>query len=79
MTAGSQALAHRTVTFTWPGDQQITSAWGANHTQNGTSVALTDVSYDGSIAAGAAYTNIGFQGTWSAGDAAPTSVGCSSS
>jgi endoglucanase len=79
VTAESQALSSWTVTFTWPGDQQITSAWGANYTQSGTSVTLTNVSYDGSIAAGAAYTNIGFQGTWSASDAAPTSVSCSSS
>jgi hypothetical protein len=75
-------------TFTWRGDQQITSAWGANYTHSGTSytqggasVTLTNVScsYDGSITAGAPYPNIGFQDTWSASDAAPTSVSRSSS
>jgi endoglucanase len=76
VTAGSQALANWTVTFTWPGDQQITSDWGLNYTQSGKSVTLTNLSYDGSIAAGASYTNIGFQGTWSASDALPTTVTC---
>jgi endoglucanase len=76
VTAGSQALSSWTVTFTWPGDQQITSDWGMNYTQSGKSVTLTNVGYDGSIAAGTSYTNIGFQGTFSASDAAPTVLSC---
>ena len=64
------------VTFTWPGDEQITSAWGANETQSGKTVTLTNVSYDGSIAAGATQSNIGFQGTWSSSDAVPATVTC---
>ncbi|HEV2635334.1 MAG TPA: cellulase family glycosylhydrolase [Actinocrinis sp.] len=76
VTAGSQALSSWSVTFTWPGDQQITSAWGMNYTQSGKSVTLTNVAYDGSIPAGSSYTNIGFQGTWSASDALPTSISC---
>ena len=77
VTAGSQALSSWTLTFTWPGDQQITGAWGANYTQSGKSVTVTSVSYDGSIAAGASYTNIGLQGTWSASNTLPTSIACS--
>jgi endoglucanase len=76
VTAGGQAISNWTVTFTWPGDQQITSAWGANQTQNGKSVTLTNASYDGSIAAGASQSNIGLQGTSSASGTLPASITC---
>jgi endoglucanase len=76
VTAGSQPLSGWTVSFTWPGDAQITSAWGATATQSGKSVTLTNASYDGSLAAGATQSNIGFQGTWSASDALPATVTC---
>jgi len=76
VTAGSQPLSSWTVSFTWPGDAQITSAWGATATQSGESVTLTNASYDGSLAAGATQSNIGFQGTWSASDALPATVTC---
>ena len=76
VTAGSQALSGWTVSFTWPGDAQITSAWGATATQSGKSVTLTNASYDGSLAAGATQSNIGFQGTWSSSDALPAAVTC---
>ena len=79
VTAGSQPVSTWTVTFTWPGDQHITSAWGANYTQTTTSVTLTNLSYDGSLAAGTTYTNIGFQGTWSTSNAPPTTVTCTAS
>jgi endoglucanase len=76
VTAGSQALSGWTVSFTWPGDAQITSAWGATAIQSGKSVTLTNASYDGSLAAGATQSNIGFQGTWSSSDALPATVTC---
>jgi endoglucanase len=77
VTAGSQALTSWTVTFTWPGDQHITSAYGGTATQTGESVTITNASYNGSVAAGATVTNIGVQGTWTTSDALPTSVSCS--
>ena len=73
---GSQALSGWTVSFTWPGDAQITSAWGATAIQSGKSVTLTNASYDGSLAAGTTQSNIGFQGTWSSSDALPATVTC---
>ena len=66
------------MTFTWPGDQQITSAWGTTQTQNGKSVTLTNASYDGSIAAGASQSNIGLQGTSAARGAGPPTIPCPS-
>jgi len=77
VTAGSQGLSSWTVTFTWPGDEKVTSAWGANETQTGQSVTLTNLSYNGTVAAGASLTNVGVQGTWSSSNALPTSVTCS--
>jgi endoglucanase len=77
ITAGSGGLSSWTVTFTWPGDEQVTSAWGANETQSGESVTLTNESYNGTLAAGASLTDVGVQGTYSASDALPTSVTCS--
>ena len=76
VSAGSQPLSGWAVSFTWPGDAQITSAWGATATQSGQSVTLINDSYDGSLAAGATQSNIGFQGTWSASDALPATVAC---
>ena len=76
VTAGSQGLSSWTVTFTWPGDEKVTSAWGAVETQTGQSVTLTNESYNGTVAAGASLSNVGVQGTYSASDALPGSVSC---
>jgi endoglucanase len=78
VTAGSQGLSSWTVTFTWPGDQKITSAWGANETQSGQSVTLTNESYNGTVAAGASLTNVGVQGTYTSSNTLPSSVSCHS-
>jgi endoglucanase len=77
VTAGSQGLSSWTVTFTWPGDEKVTSAWGATETQSGQSVTLTNESYNGTVAAGASLTNVGVQGTYTSSNALPTSVSCS--
>jgi Cellulose binding domain len=61
-----------TLTFTFGGDQKITSAWNAAVTQSGETATLTSLSYDAAIAPGATISGIGFQGTWTASDAAPT-------
>jgi endo-1,4-beta-xylanase len=60
------------LTFTFPGDQKITNAWNGTATQSGESVTATNASYNATIAAGGS-TSLGFQGTWTASDAAPTS------
>jgi hypothetical protein len=72
---GTSALTAWTVTFTFGGDQKVTSAWGASLTQSIEYVTAANASYDGSVAAGAS-TSFGFQGTWSTSDAAPASVTC---
>ncbi|HEV2345382.1 MAG TPA: cellulose binding domain-containing protein [Actinocrinis sp.] len=62
-----------TLTFTFGGDQKITGVWGAAATQSGEMVTLTNLSYDATITPGATVSGIGFQGTWSASDAAASS------
>jgi O-glycosyl hydrolase len=70
---GTSAISSWTLGFTFPGDQQITSSWNtATNSQSGEAVTLTNASYNGSIAAGSSVT-IGFQGTWTNSDTAPTS------
>ncbi|HJP76436.1 MAG TPA: cellulose binding domain-containing protein [Pseudonocardiaceae bacterium] len=60
------------LTFTFPGDQKITSTWSGTTSQNGENVSITNVNYNGQIPASGS-TGLGFQGTWSASDASPTS------
>jgi non-reducing end alpha-L-arabinofuranosidase len=68
---GSTALSGWTLKFTFPGDQQITDTWNGSSSQSAENVTITNVSYNGGIAAGA-NTSLGFQGTWTNSDAAPT-------
>ena len=70
---GSSAVNGWTLTFTFPGDQKITSAWeDGSYTQTGEKVSITNASYNGAIAPGGS-ASLGFQGTWTSSDASPTS------
>jgi len=70
---GTSSIGNWTLTFTFPGDQKITSAWNdGSYSQSGENVSITNASYNGTIAAGG-NTSVGFQGTWASSDAAPTS------
>lgn len=70
--SGTSAINGWTLKFTFPGDQKITNAWGGTVTQSGENVTIINASYDGTIPA-AATISFGFQGTWTASDAPPTS------
>jgi O-glycosyl hydrolase len=69
---GSAAITSWTLSFTFPGDQKITSTFNGGFTQTGENATLTNASYNGSIAPGGSVT-AGFQGSWSTSDAAPAS------
>jgi O-glycosyl hydrolase len=69
--SGSAAISGWTLAFTFPGDQKITNAWSGTVTQTGAAVSITNASYNGAIAAGSS-VSLGFQGTWTSSDAAPT-------
>jgi endoglucanase len=68
---GSITIQSWSLTWTWPGNQQITSAWNATSSQKGNSVTFSSMSYNGSIAAGATLTGIGFNANYSGTNAAP--------
>jgi hypothetical protein len=71
VTAGSSALTSWKVTWTYANGQTVTGYWNANVSQSGSSVTATNVSYNGSLAAGTSAT-FGLQGNWSGSNAVPT-------
>ena len=68
----TEARSAWTVTWTYPGDQRITSAWSAQVGQSGNAVTATNLAYNGAIAAGAS-VQFGVQGTYVTGNPVPTS------
>jgi Cellulose binding domain len=68
---GTSAINGWTRAFTFPGGQKITNSWNGVVTQSGQSVSIGNESYNASIPAGSS-TQLGFQGTWTSSDAAPT-------
>jgi hypothetical protein len=69
---GTTAITDWNLTWTWPGTQTLTQAWNANYSQRGTNVNFTYESYNATIAAGATLSGMGFNGTWSGSNVAPT-------
>jgi mannan endo-1,4-beta-mannosidase len=77
VTAGSAAITGWTVTWTYANGQTVSNSWGATVTSSGTSVTAKNVSYNGSVSAGAA-TSFGFLGTWNGTNGVPT-LSCTAS
>ena len=69
---GTTAINGWNLTWTWAGNQQITQAWNANYSQTGTSAKLTNASWNPTIAAGATISGMGFNGSYSGSNPAPT-------
>ncbi|CQR61024.1 Endoglucanase A [Streptomyces leeuwenhoekii] len=59
------------LTWTYTGDQRVTSAWNATVTQTGTSVVAADAGWNGALATGGT-AEFGLQGTWRTADPAPS-------
>jgi endoglucanase len=70
---GSTPLTNWTVKWTFPNTQQVTNLWNATSTQSGETVTIVNESYNGSIAAGASYTGVGFTANYSGSNSAPGS------
>jgi hypothetical protein len=68
---GTTTINGWSLTFTFPGDEQITSNFNGGASQTGENATLTNASYNGTIAPGASITD-GFQGTWTNSHANPT-------
>ena len=72
---GTKALTSWTLSWTFANGQTITQLWDGVGTQSGANVTVTNESYNGSIAAGASYNGVGFNGTWNGiTNAVPTAI-----
>ncbi|HLG77621.1 MAG TPA: cellulose binding domain-containing protein, partial [Ktedonobacteraceae bacterium] len=70
---GTTAWNGWTLTFSFANGQTITQLWNGTVSQSGSSVTVTNVSYNGSVAAGASVSpDPGFNGTWNGTNNAPT-------
>ena len=67
---GASALNGWSLAWTWPDNQQVTSAWNAAVAQTGTHVTATNLSYNATIAAGTS-TNFGFQAAYTGTNTPP--------
>nr|WP_240742399.1 lytic polysaccharide monooxygenase [Micromonospora zingiberis] len=65
VTAGNAAIRGWRVTWTYANGQQVSQAWNATVSSSGSAVTATNVSYNGSLGAGAS-TTFGFLGSGSA-------------
>ena len=70
--SGSTALSSWTVTWSYAGNQAINQSWNGNYSQSGKTVSIMNASWNGSIAAGATLTGIGWNANYSGTNASPT-------
>ena len=71
VTAGSSAIGGWNVGVTLPAGAAVTNSWSASGSGTSGSVSWSNVSYNGSIAAGQS-TQFGFRGTGTGPSAAPS-------
>ncbi|MFC0527768.1 glucuronyl esterase domain-containing protein [Phytohabitans kaempferiae] len=71
VTAGAAPVNGWTVSLTLPSGASVTNAWNSSRSGNSGTVQFTNVSYNGSIAAGQS-TEFGFQGTGTGTGMTPT-------
>ena len=69
---GTTSLTSWTLSWTWAGNQQITGYWNGNATQSGKNVSFANASWNGSLPAGGSQSGIGFNGSYSGSNVAPT-------
>ena len=70
LTNNAAPVTSWTLTWTFPGDQRITSAWNATVTQSAAAVTASSLSWNGSLGTGGS-ASFGFQGTFAASNAKP--------
>jgi cellulase/cellobiase CelA1 len=68
---GTAPISNWSLTWTFPGDQKISSLWSASFTQSGENVTATAESYNATIAPSSNVT-IGFTGSFTSSNASPT-------
>jgi endo-1,4-beta-xylanase len=67
---GATSINGWKLTFAFPGDEAISSAWNTTFTQTDGRVSATSTNYDATISRGASQS-LGFLGTWTSNDTAP--------
>jgi Glycosyl hydrolase family 12/Cellulose binding domain len=75
---GSSPTSGWKLNWTYPGDQKINNSWNGVLTQSGQQISVTNAPYNGTLAVGA-NAMVGFTGTFSSSNAAPTGVTCTAS
>ncbi|MEV4140646.1 cellulase family glycosylhydrolase [Dactylosporangium sp. NPDC049742] len=78
VTAGGSAISGWTVGWSYANGQTVTNGWSATITSSGAAVTAGNVSYNGSVGAGAT-TSFGFLGTWNGTNAVPSPLTCTAS
>jgi cellulase/cellobiase CelA1 len=68
---GTATLTGWSLQFTFANGQTVTQVWNAASTQNGNTVTLTNLSYNGTLAPGGT-ANPGFNGSWSGSNTSPS-------
>ncbi|WP_420119158.1 alpha-L-fucosidase [Micromonospora sp.] len=78
VTAGATPINGWKVSWTFPNGQVINQIWNGSHTQSGANVTVSNVAYNGALAAGAS-TTFGFTATWNGSNNPPASITCTTS
>ena len=73
VTAGATAISGWRVSWTFANGQTISQLWNGSYTQSGSGVTVSNVSYNGALAAGAS-TMFGFTGTYNGANDAPVNL-----
>jgi endo-1,4-beta-xylanase len=76
VTAGGTSLNGWELTWNWPGNQRIESAWNTSWSQSGSAVTASDVGWNGPVAPGQTRDVFGFVAS---GPAAVPTVSCAAS
>ncbi|MFI6737204.1 cellulase family glycosylhydrolase [Nonomuraea sp. NPDC050451] len=71
VTAGTSPISGWTVTWAFANGQTVTNAWNATVSSSGSNVTARNMSYNGSLGAGAS-TTFGFLGSWNGSNSVPT-------
>ncbi|TQS08387.1 cellulose-binding domain-containing protein [Microbispora hainanensis] len=75
---GSSSISGWNVKWAFANGQTISQLWNGTVSQSGANVTVTNVSYNGSVGAGAS-TTFGFQANWNGTNAVPSPVTCTAS
>jgi hypothetical protein len=75
ITNSASAITAWTLQYAYAGNQQLTSGWDGDWSQDGETVTVTNASWNGTLAAGASVA-IGANFSYSGTNAAPASISC---